>query len=99
MGFFQNLFGKKNCILCSKECGPMSRTKIKNDEFLCNECVSKCSKYIDLYRLTKDEVLSHMEYMKRMEKLYNELFTKAKLRKLPDYAKTGGFIFADELSS
>ena len=31
--FFKNIFGKKNCALCGKECGMMHRSKIKNKEF------------------------------------------------------------------
>lgn len=30
--FFKNIFGKKNCALCGKECGMMHRSKIKNKE-------------------------------------------------------------------
>ena len=36
--FFKNIFGKKNCALCGKECGMMHRSKIKNKEFLCDDC-------------------------------------------------------------
>ncbi len=77
MGFFQNLFGKKTCALCGKECGVMSRSKIKNKEYLCSDCGNQCSKYIRLSELTLEEIRGHIEYMKKQERMYNELFKPA----------------------
>ena len=51
----------------------MKRTKIKNKEFICNDCGCGCSRYIQKYRYTKDELLGHMEYMKRQGRLYEQL--------------------------
>ena len=76
MGFVDWLkgkFGKQPCAFCGAEVGMLKRTKIKNKEFICNDCKRTCSHYIQLYRLTKDEILGHMEYMKRQEKLYNDV--------------------------
>ena len=75
--FFKNIFGKKNCALCGKECGMMHRTKIKNKEFLCDDCGNLCSKYIRLSELTLDEVKGHIEYMKRQNRLFEEVYSKA----------------------
>lgn len=68
--FFKKTFGKQVCAFCGNEVGMLKRTKIKNDEFICNDCAYGCSQYIQKYRFTKDELLGHMEYMKRQDALY-----------------------------
>ena len=55
MGFFSNLFAKQNCAVCGKECGTMHRSKLRDGQFLCDDCGNKCSKYIRLSELTLDE--------------------------------------------
>ena len=50
----------------------LKRTKIKNKEFICSDCDDMCSFHIQKYRYTKDELAGHMEYMKRMDRLYEE---------------------------
>lgn len=65
MGFLKNLFSKKVCALCGKECGAMSRTKLKDDQYICDDCGNKCSKYVRLSRMTLDEVRGHIAYMER----------------------------------
>ena len=52
MGFFSNLFAKQNCAVCGKECGTMHRSKLRDGQFLCDDCGNKCSKYIRLSELT-----------------------------------------------
>ena len=71
--FFKNRFGKQACAFCGKEVGMLGRDKIRNDEFICHDCRRTCSRHIQVYRLTKDELLGHMEYMKRQEKLVESL--------------------------
>lgn len=76
MGFVDWLkatFGKQPCAFCGNEVGMLKRTKIKNKEFICNDCSLGCSSYIQRYRYTKDELLGHMEYMKRQDALYQLL--------------------------
>ena len=76
MGFvdwLKGTFGKQTCAFCGNEVGMLKRTKIKNKEFICNDCGRNCSRYIQKYRYTKDELLGHMEYMKRQGKLYEQL--------------------------
>lgn len=51
----------------------MNRDKIKNDEFICHDCRRTCSRYIQVYRYTKDQLLDHMEYMKRQGKLLESI--------------------------
>jgi len=71
--FFKNIFGKKTCAFCGGECGMMSRTKIKGDEYICSKCDDMCSNYIRKSRFTKPELEGHMEYMKRCDRIYNEV--------------------------
>ena len=54
--FFKNIFGKKTCAFCGGECGVMSRTKIKGDEYICSKCDDMCSNYIRKSRFTKPEL-------------------------------------------
>ena len=51
----------------------LKHTKIKDKSFICNECSCGCSRYIQRYRYTKDELLGHMEYMKRQGNLFAQL--------------------------
>ena len=71
--FFKNIFGKKTCAFCGGECGMMSRTKIKGDEYICSKCDDMCSFHISKYRFTKPELEGHMEYMKRSDRIYKEV--------------------------
>ena len=71
--FFKNIFGKKTCAFCGGECGMMSRTKIKGDEYICSKCDDMCSNFIRKSRFTKTELEGHMEYMKRSDRIYKEV--------------------------
>lgn len=71
--WFKKTFGKQPCAFCGAEVGMLKRTKIKDKSFICNECSCGCSRYIQRYRYTKDELLGHMEYMKRQVSLYAQL--------------------------
>lgn len=71
--WFKKTFGKQPCAFCGNEVGMLKRTKIKDKSFICSDCSSGCSRYIQKYRYTKDELLGHMEYMKRQSKLYEQL--------------------------
>ena len=95
--FFKKTFGKQVCALCGSECGVMHRSKIKGGEYVCNICVRKCSKYVRISELTKEEVSGHIEYMKRQEKLYRECFADAKRDTYPSAFNKQAISFADEL--
>lgn len=98
MGFFKNLFGKKPCALCGKECGVMTRNKIRNKEYICNDCGAQCSKYIRLSELTLDEIKGHIEYMKRQERLFKEVFVPCTGKdKYPTTPQFQGIEFCDSL--
>lgn len=71
--WFKKTFGKQPCAFCGNEVGMLKRTKIKNKEFICTDCGYNCSRYISKYRYTKEELLGHMEYMKRQNALYQQL--------------------------
>lgn len=71
--WFKKTFGKQTCAFCGEEVGVLKRTKIKDKSFICNDCSCGCSRYIERYRYTKDELLGHMEYMKRQGSLYEQL--------------------------
>jgi len=73
MDWLKGTFGKQTCAFCGNEVGMLKRTKIKNKEFICTDCGYGCSQYIQKYRYTKDELLGHMEYMKRQDALYEAI--------------------------
>ena len=75
--WLKGTFGKQTCAFCGNEVGMLKRTKIKSKEFICNDCGYGCSRYIQKYRYTKDELLGHMEYMKRQDALYQQIQDEA----------------------
>lgn len=99
MGFFSNLFAKQNCVVCGKECGTLHRSKLRDGQFLCDDCGNKCSKYIRLSELTLDEAKEHMEYMARMKRVFDEVFDKTEFRvnAYPSTPTQMGLVFCDEL--
>jgi len=96
--FFKNLFGKKTCAFCGGECGAMSRTKIKGDEYICNKCDDKCSLFIRKGRFTKEELERHMEYMERSDRIFKEVIdgNNSKLNCYPLPVKVQGIEFYDD---
>ena len=77
MGFFSNLFGKQTCCICGSECGPMSRTKIKNKEFVCDMCARNGSLYARLSEMDKEEAEAHFKFMEGRNRVYEEELSKA----------------------
>ena len=92
--FFKKTFGKQTCAFCGKEVGMMNRDKIKNDAFICHDCKRTCSRYIQVYRYTRDELLEHMEYMKYQGRLV-ESMEGLKARRVPSAGRQG-ILFYDE---
>ena len=97
MGFFKNLFSKQACVLCGKECGVMRRTKLQDKQYICDDCGNKCSKYVRLSRMTVDDVKGHIAYMERQQKLYDQVFSKAKKLSCHPNPNGSGIEFCDEL--
>jgi len=94
--FFKNIFGKKPCAFCGKEVGMMKRTKIKNKEFICSDCDDMCSFHIKKYKFTKDELSGHMEYMKRVDKLFTDYISDMKSDLYPSAYSDMAIEFFDE---
>jgi len=96
--FFKNIFGKKTCAFCGGECGVMSRTKIKGDEYICSKCDDNCSAFIRKGRFTKAELEGHMEYMKRSDRIYKEVILPnvKKRDRYPSVTSKQGIEFFDE---
>ena len=92
--WFKKTFGKQPCAFCGNEVGMMKRDKIKNKEIICSDCKRTCSRHIQVYRYTKDELLGHMEYMKRQGKLV-ESMEGLKARRVPSAGRQG-ILFYDE---
>lgn len=92
--WFKKTFGKQPCAFCGNEVGMMKRDKIKNKEIICSDCKRTCSRHIQVYRFTKDELLGHMEYMKRQGKLV-ESMEGLKPRRVPSAGRQG-ILFYDE---
>jgi len=96
--FFKNIFGKKTCAFCGGECGMMSRTKIKGDEYICSKCDDMCSNFIRKSRFTKPELEGHMEYMKRLDRIYKEVILPSiqKHESYPSATQRQGIEFFDD---
>ena len=93
--WFKKKFGKQVCAFCNQEVGVLKRDKIKNDEYICNDCRHNCARYLKGYRYTKEQLLEHMEYMKYQGKLV-ESVKDLKAERRPTTSKQG-FIFYDEI--
>ncbi len=96
MGFFGNLFGKQTCCLCGAECGPMSREKIKNKEYVCNDCKKKCSSFVRVSEMDKETVQEHIAFMEKREKIYQEILLNSKVQRFESKKKDKGFYFYDD---
>ena len=77
----------------------MHRSKLRDGQFLCDDCGNKCSKYVRLSELTLDEAKEHMEYMARMKRVFDEVFDKTEFRvnAYPSTPTQMGLVFCDEL--
>lgn len=76
MGFFKNLISKFPCELCGKEVGVISRSKLKDDKYICYDCTKNCSHFYPETIHTLEEVKEHMEYMKNMDSFCKDVFDK-----------------------
>ncbi len=97
MGLFGGLFKKQSCTLCGKECGTLGRTKLRDDEYVCKDCVRECSRYVRVSEFTRDQLLGHIEYMKQQERIYNECFLNAKRSSYPSAGREQAVTFCDEI--
>lgn len=93
MGFL-DMFKKQECTLCSGKASPISRKKLKDGVYVCKDCISNTSAFLDISVLTKDELDEHIEYMKKQDILYKSEFEKAEKRSVAGLYK---LIFADSI--
>ncbi|MBR6484612.1 MAG: hypothetical protein IKT14_06290 [Clostridiales bacterium] len=96
MGFFSNLFGKQTCCLCGAECGPMSRDKIKNKEYVCSDCKKKCSSFIRVSEMDKETVQGHIDFMEKRERIYQQILVNSKALSFFNMKKDQGIVFYDD---
>lgn len=98
MGFFSNLFGKKECSFCGTPVGVLKRDALVNKEgFICKECSKKCSCLVKLGRFTKAGIEEHMKYMERQNELYEKAFMPVENKQRFMCVETG-VEFADEIA-
>lgn len=97
MGFFSNLFGKKNCCICGAECGVTKRTGIKNKEYVCSDCGTKCSEHIRLSEYDKAGIEEHMALMEKQEKIFQKYYENTKKSIYPSGLVEDQIIFMDEI--
>lgn len=97
MGFFSNIFGKKTCCLCGAECGVMSRTGIKNKEYVCSECGTKCSENCRISELDKAGVEEHIKLMEKQERIYQKYYETTSKKIYPSTIEEDQIIFMDDI--
>ena len=99
MGFFSNLISKQKCELCEKEVGALSRTKLSDGTYICSDCRKDTSAFIAVSRYTIDEIRKHIEYMKKQNEFYENVFSKLSDNELVKCIKIGypSIIFADSI--
>ena len=69
------LFSKEECAFCSNKVGFLKRKKLVNNEgYICKSCEMKCSALINVGRFTKEQILEHIKYMERQNKIYEDAF-------------------------
>ena len=71
MGIFSKLFSKEICVICGKEVGALSRTKLKDETYVCFDCTKECSYLFKPVLYDLEGFKKHIEYMKFQDELYN----------------------------
>ena len=98
MGFFSNLFGKKECSFCHNQVGVLKRDALVNKTgFICKDCSKQCSALINLGRFTKEEIDEHIKYMQNQNKIYEQAFEPVANKERFVCVETG-VEFADEIA-
>ncbi|MBQ6486553.1 DUF4428 domain-containing protein [Candidatus Saccharibacteria bacterium] len=72
MGIFGNLFSKQACEICKKEVGALSRTKLKDKTYICNDCRKNTSILFEPHLNDLEETKKHLAHMEEMDQLYKE---------------------------
>ncbi|MBQ3305992.1 DUF4428 domain-containing protein [Candidatus Saccharibacteria bacterium] len=74
MGLFGKLFSKQTCGVCEKEVGALSRTKLADDNYLCNDCRKNASRLFRLRYHDLEDTKKHLVYMEKANELYEKEF-------------------------
>ena len=84
------LFTKEKCVHCGKEEGAMYRTKLADGNYLCSDCVGKCSSFFSFKFLSKHTYPEYCRYIEHKEE------NKEKLRQFNLTASYFDKVFVDE---
>lgn len=74
MGLFGNLFSKQACAICGKEVGALSRTKLKDGNYICGDCRKNASRLFRLGYHDLEATKKHLAYMEKANELYEKEF-------------------------
>ena len=74
MGIFGKLFSKQTCAICGKEVGALSRTKLKDGNYICSDCRKNASRLFRLGYHDLEATKKHLEYMEKANELYEKEF-------------------------
>ena len=70
------MFGKKECFNCSEKAKKVHMAKTVDGQYLCRSCQGLLSRYYPgCFVSTKDEVMEHLGYMKKMKRVYEGVFS------------------------
>lgn len=99
MGLFGKIFAKQPCAICEKEVGALSRTKLKDGNYICGDCRRNASGFYNPSKYTLEEVKKHFNYMDQMEKLYEKEFLTIEKGRRDRNVHLGfyGIEFADDI--
>ncbi len=81
MGFL-DMFKSQECALCGGKASPLTRKKLRDGAYICQDCEKNASAFLDISKLTKEELDEHIEYMKKQDILYKKEFEKAEKREV-----------------
>ncbi len=91
------MFSKKCCI-CGSSCKVFKNKKIEMRSYLCSRCEKLCSSFIDPEKYSVDALRSHIELMKREDKIYKEYFEGNKnIPVFPSLTKIESIMFNDSI--
>ena len=93
MGFL-DMFKSQECALCGGKASPLTRKKLRDGAYVCHECEKNASAFLDISKLTKEELDEHIEYMKKQDILYKKEFESAEKREVYGLYK---IVFADSI--
>lgn len=74
MGIFGNLFSKQACGICGKEVGALSRTRLKDGNYICSDCRKNASRLFRLGYHDLETTKKHLAYMEKANELYEKEF-------------------------